>query len=505
MLKARIFTALELLLLLAIVFAVLLPFSPVNSQSVPSRDSGVFLYTGWRVLHGEIPYLQIWDHKPPIIYYLDALGLLLTPDSIWGVWWVEVASLGLAAAIGYFLFKRLYGLLPAIFVSFLWLFSALYLLVGGNLTTEYVLPFQFALLWLFYQAESANHYGWRGFALGAVTALLFFTRQNAIAIAIGIGLYLLISRISRREFHRLLDDSLPILAGGLLVTAGIVGYFASKGALPAFWDVAFRYNFAYADERGPLDQLNAIIQGLNQLENIGLAQIAMLGWGAALMLLTFKQSRIASEFHSLLWVAVIALPLELWLVSIGGRPRIPYFTVLLPVFSIFAGFTVWLLFDSLLKDIPRLAAVGLLLMMIASLGAVLAADYQEIFAFYTQPSGDADLIAYIQQNTSPQDTVLMWGAETAYNFMARRASPTRFAYQYALYKGYGGKPYVSEFLNDILTHRPRLIVLIAGDKLSDFRFGYRDNQVGALMDQVKDRYSPTLQVGGWQIYTDTGP
>ncbi|MCX6069001.1 MAG: hypothetical protein NT121_25185 [Chloroflexi bacterium] len=87
MLKARIFTALELLLLLAIVFAVLLPFSPVNSQSVPSRDSGVFLYTGWRVLHGEIPYLQLWDHKPPVIYYLDALGLLLTPESIWGIWW----------------------------------------------------------------------------------------------------------------------------------------------------------------------------------------------------------------------------------------------------------------------------------------------------------------------------------------------------------------------------------------------------------------------------------
>ncbi|MCX6069002.1 MAG: hypothetical protein NT121_25190 [Chloroflexi bacterium] len=368
-----------------------------------------------------------------------------------------------------------------------------------------MLPLQFALLWFFYQAESARHYGWRGFVLGALTALLFFTRQNAIAIAAGIGLYLLINRISRREFRRFLDDSLPILAGGLLVTAVIVGYFASKAALPAFWDVAFRYNFAYADERGPSDQINAIIQGLNQLENIGLAQIAMLGWGAALMLLTFKRARIAPESRSLLWAAVIALPLELWLVSIGGRPRIPYFTVLLPVFSVFAGFTVWLLFDSLLKDIPRLAAVVLLLLMIASLGSVLAADYKEILAFYTQPTGDADLIAYIQQNTNPQDTVLMWGAETAYNFMARRASPTRFAYQYALYKGYGGKPYVSEFLNDILTNRPRLIVLITGDKLSDFRFGYRDNQVGALMDQVKDRYTPTLQVGGWQIYTDTGP
>jgi hypothetical protein len=193
--KVRLFFALEFLLLLALILAVLLPYSPIG-QNLPSRDSGVFLYTGWRVLNGEIPYLQVWDHKPPVIYYLDALGLWLTPDSVWGVWLVEVASLGLAALIGYHLLKRLYGLFPAVFISFLWLFSAFYLMAGGNLTTEYTLPFQFSLLWFFYRAENEHHYGWQGFILGAISALLFFTRQNAVAIPVAIGIYLLLSRVS---------------------------------------------------------------------------------------------------------------------------------------------------------------------------------------------------------------------------------------------------------------------------------------------------------------------
>jgi 4-amino-4-deoxy-L-arabinose transferase-like glycosyltransferase len=503
-LKARLFTALEILLLFSIVLAVLLPFNPASSPGVPSRDSGVFLYTGWRVLHGEIPYLQIWDHKPPVIYYLDALGLALTPDSTWGVWMVEVVSLTLAAAFGFYLLKRLYGLFPAIFISFLWLFSAFHILVGGNLTTEYALPFQFALFWLFFRAESERHYGWRGFALGAVTALLFFTRQNAVAIAVAIGFYLLIRRFSQREFRRFVSDSLPILVGGLTVTVGIVGYFAYQGALPAFWEVAFQYNFAYIGERGDPERINALLQGLNQLEKVGLAQIAFMGWGAALLLLIFKKERIAPKSRSLLWMTLIALPIELWMVSIGGRPRIPYFTVLLPVLSVFAGFGLWLVFDSILKDVPRVAGAGLVLIMVASLWSVLAADYVELSSFYAQPTGDSELIAYIQDNTSQQDMVLMWGAESAYNFMTRRASPTRFVYQYPLYNGYGGKAYLSEFLNDILVNRPRLIIFSSNAKFSDFRFPRRDNQIGALMDQVKSRYTETVELGDWLIYRYTG-
>jgi hypothetical protein len=502
----KLFTALEILLLLVIVLAVLIPSSPVT-QTFPdtSRDSGVFLYVGWRVLNGAIPYLQVWDHKPPVIYYLNALGLALTPDSTWGVWMVEVASLTLAAAFGFYLFKRLYGLFPAIFISFLWLFSAFYLLSGGNLTTEYALPFQFALLWLFLRAENAPRYGWYGFALGAVTSLLFFTRQNEVAIAIAIGLYLLINRLSRREFRRLANDALPILAGGLTVTALILGYFAVKGAIPAFWDTAFIYNFFYAEERGTNDRINAILQGMNQLENVGLTQLGYWGWGAALALLTFKKERIPVELRSTLWMAAIALPLELWMVSIGGRPRIPYYLTFLPVFSVFAGFTAWLVFDSIFKGIPRLAGAALLLVMVAALGLAFHSDYSELSGYYGGQSGDNELTTYILNNTSPQDTVLMWGAETSYNFVARRASPTRFVYQFALYKGYGGKEYVTEFLSDILANRPRLIILTKGDKLSDFRFGYRDDQVGGLMDQIKGLYSPTAQIGEeWQVYTYTG-
>src|SRR3990172_9620810 len=67
----------------------LFPGNP-NNMTLPSRDSGVFLYVAWRFLNGDIPYRDVWDHKPPLIYFVDALGLTLTPASQLGVWFLQV-------------------------------------------------------------------------------------------------------------------------------------------------------------------------------------------------------------------------------------------------------------------------------------------------------------------------------------------------------------------------------------------------------------------------------
>lgn len=494
-----LFSFVELLLLLVIIFAILFPYSPI-SHGLPSRDSGVFLYGGWRVLKGDIPYLQFWDHKPPVIYYIDALGLWLAPDSLWGVWSLEFVSLGLATLAGYALLKQLYGVNTAIISTFLWLFSSFTLLAGGNLTNEYGLPFQFLLMWLFQRAEKKGNYKWVGYFIGACSGLLFFTRQNAIGIPIAIGIYLLANRLYQREFQRLVRDLLPILAGAITVFVIIVGYFTIKGAWQAFWDTAFQYNFLYADERDTTDRIYAVIQGMNQLANVGLAQLGFLGWAGALVLLVYKKERIQSSNYPLFWMAVLALPLELWMVSIGGRPRIPYFLSLLPIFSLFAGFSIWLFFDSISNGLPVHIGAILVVFLTLVLGIVFFADFSELTGNFLQWSGDPAIISYIRKNSGPQDYVLMWGEETTYNFAARRASPSRFVYQTPLYN-VSNRDNVLEFLRDIQSKKPRLIILRSNDKLSDFRFAFRDNQVGGMMDQVKSMYQGPIAIEDWLIYT----
>src|SRR5256885_12737839 len=49
------------------------------------RDSSVFLYVARRVQEGGGPYRDVWDHKPPLIYYLDVIGLALADRGVPGV------------------------------------------------------------------------------------------------------------------------------------------------------------------------------------------------------------------------------------------------------------------------------------------------------------------------------------------------------------------------------------------------------------------------------------
>ena len=83
---------LELLIPLGGALAVMLPVAPRFALEV-NDNSGVYLYAGWRILQGDLPYLQLWDHKPPLIFYINALGAALTPGSQWGIWALELLAL----------------------------------------------------------------------------------------------------------------------------------------------------------------------------------------------------------------------------------------------------------------------------------------------------------------------------------------------------------------------------------------------------------------------------
>lgn len=173
------------LLVICGVFFVLGPTSPWN-MTLTYRDSGVFLYAGWRILNGEIPYRDFWDHKPPVIFYINALGQLITNHSRWGVWLLEFLIVCLAAYIGFRLIRKLLGPYPAVFSLFLWLLTLAFIIEGGNLTTEYVLVMQFTALWLIYDADKSEYPNWRWFLVGILGGLAFFTKQTTIGIWIAL-------------------------------------------------------------------------------------------------------------------------------------------------------------------------------------------------------------------------------------------------------------------------------------------------------------------------------
>ena len=103
-------------------------------------DSSVFKYVARVIENGGMPYRDTFDHKGPLIYILNLVGLKF--GECRGIWGVEFATLFLTFAAMY---KIAYLKSKSKILSFMALLfagSALFkYFEGGNYTEEYAMPF----------------------------------------------------------------------------------------------------------------------------------------------------------------------------------------------------------------------------------------------------------------------------------------------------------------------------------------------------------------------------
>jgi hypothetical protein len=479
----------------------LYPSNP-NNMSLPSRDSGVFLYVGWRWLNGGIPYKDVWDHKPPLVYVVDALGLSLTPASMWGVWLLQFIFLFLTIFIVYKICSNEFGALAALTGVVVLTSGLVSLLEQGNVTEEYALVFQALGSFLFMQAQRGDYPLRSTVWLGLTAGLALNFKQNTIGLWIAFALILAFTRLRQRTFPW--RDGLSFLAGFLLPTVVIVIYFASQNALTDFWEQAYLYNFIYINKTEGIRSLIPVFtKGFLLLTQGGLLYLLAASWLAALAYLwKFRKA----DFNPLVWLAFIGLPIEVLLITTSGRSIIHYYLTLLPVAALLIGamtYTIPKLLEAARAPAGLRAYVpALILLIVLALQMERAETYPSIVQTMALDEY-APVIEYVKQNTGGDDTVLIIGAESAVNFLARRESPTRYVYQYPL-QLLGRRPMFEEYFNDILTNRPVLIIDTRGRKsLTDNLYEPLQRRSQIVRDGVAylgDKYEQVAQFGEWYVY-----
>ena len=502
LMKTFIETIWEKALVLVGALLVLLPVSPLN-MPLTFRDSGVFLYFGWRILNGDVPYLDMWDHKPPVIFYINALGQALAGGSRWGVWILELAALSIAAWLGYVLIKKAFGQIPALVSLLLWLLALVPVLQGGTFTTEYTLPLQFLALWLAYHANTSRRPHWSFFFIGVTGAIAFFTKQTAIGIWAAVVIYFTSQRMMTGQVKQWLREIGLIFGGGLTFTAVVILFFGAQGALPQFWSAAFQYNFIYSAraDAGLSAFLDVVTKGIRPLMHSGLFQFAAAGYISAMILILVCPSAV-KEALPLLAVGLVDLPLELALIGMPGRTFPHYYMTLLPVLALLTGFLAWALITLFERaGVPKLAAYFIILCV---------AGYQTWNSFhifmdllYTYRTYDAnvEVIDFIEENSSPDDTVLLWGAEASINYFAQRKSPTRFVYQYPLHlDGYASEEMIVMFLDEVIQGEPKFIIDTASNE-ELFVFAVTSDAITEKTSQLVEHYCPMQQIDDWTIYS----
>lgn len=425
-------------------------------------DSAVFVYVAQGILQGEVPYLDRWDHKGPLIYLINVIGLAIS--QLWGVWAIQTLFLSGSAFAAFTLLRKAFGYLPAFFslAIFLTYFSRFG--SPGNYVEQYNLLFQLLALYLFMRSEEEPQTAPKGsrfallhLAIGALGAAAFLLRQNLVALWVVIGLYWLIRRgASLRKL------AWAVVGGGgvLLVVAGL---FAGLGAWGALWDAVFLFNFAYSD--ASLQDRIGLVGGLIDLL-FPVVLLAVFGWCLGLS----QQVRKGMEKGrrgSLVAICMPLLPLEALSLSLSGVGHRHYYVTALSVLAILVAYPLW-------YALKRRPAASLALSFALLAAAVYYAAPTATIPFLAEKYISADsapgtikhpqaarLRDLIQAGTSESDTILVWGRGAWIYLIAERDAASRFFYDAPLtMPNYTNAAIHEEFLSAVTRREPRLIVQV---------------------------------------------
>ncbi len=425
-------------LLLMVCVAVLVPNHPAGRD--PAEDAGVFFYAAQRLLDGGAPYRDIWDHKPPGVYFVDAAGLALGGRT--GVWSVQLAFLAAAAVLGFQTLRRDFGTTAALVASLAWLVALprLFLEYGQTSFVEfYALPFQFGALWLLKEIRTLTSV--RGIAIGALGGAALLLKPTLIGLWLAIAVVTVI-----RQRRGAFAPIVLVAAGALLPVAIVVAWAAARGVLGDMVDQALLYNRAYAAFAPVSERVDAVLLGLRLTLPSGLALVAAAAWLYALVTRRFVPTLVA--------VALVAFPVEIAL-STWGRGYHYYFIAWLPAMAILAAFAL----SELRRLVSRRIAWPTLAVAVLAM-SVLPVLLVVRLALTTDEGRFRTAAVYVAANTRPSDTVLIWGSHAEVLFLADRRSPTRYVYQYAALstRGYATPARVAELLADLQRARPALIL-----------------------------------------------
>lgn len=309
--------------------AFILLFSPSTSPLYPQffgADSAIFQVIGKGWTMGQLPYRDLFDHKGPFIFLINAIGY-----TIGAVWIVQVLFMT-------FTLLGIYDILSQSTVSERWkiAFSVLSLFIllkyfeGGNLTEEYCLPF---LVWSmskqhsYMQNTGIEHRPRYALLYGVTFGICLMTRvTNAVVVCMFIFV-ITVHLAKNGAWRNLAENALAFLLGTTMIVVPLVLYFAAHHAVHEMLYGTIQYNLVYAKETSL-----KFFSGFS----LNFKALAKLCLNSFLLLFMLIAGCIELRNKNFVYAAGIFLSVMLSAyVCFGGEGYLHYSMILLPYYPVF--------------------------------------------------------------------------------------------------------------------------------------------------------------------------
>ncbi|MBO7489159.1 MAG: hypothetical protein J6T88_02660 [Bacteroidales bacterium] len=220
-------------------------------------DSGIFQEMGVCLLQGGTPYIDLFDHKGPILWFLQAFGLWISPH--WGLMVVQSIFLFFTLTVWYkstqLLTERL---IISIIIPIFGLFFLLAFYERGNLCEEWSLPIISLPIYLYLKRWKTdpnskqpifNHTD--TFIMGLCVGTIAMIRLNNTAPIIGFALWHFVRCIQQKEYKKMWTDIALIICGMTIIFVLCTIFYLIKAGWTGVYEMIFGtfiYNALYIND-----------------------------------------------------------------------------------------------------------------------------------------------------------------------------------------------------------------------------------------------------------------
>ncbi|MBP6399240.1 MAG: glycosyltransferase family 39 protein [Saprospiraceae bacterium] len=291
-----------------------------------SRDEGAYAYLGKMAMNGELPYVDFYEMKPPLLYYLYGIGGVIFGTGDTGLRLFALFLIMVSSSLIFLIVKRFYspssGILSAAVFSFLSLnlYTMGFTMVAEHLVNVFILASILVGLQL---QNSPKTIGWA--LSGLLLGIAVLVKQVAV-VFVPMVLFLIFNAELKTKQYRL--KSIIIYGAGMALTIGIV--LLLVGLMGDFDEMIYwliEYPLQYTSSVDNKEGMFYLKQFLSRILAFSPLVFGLISISVLLSLIDFKSATI-----KWLWIYLACGFLSL---IPGLRFYGQYWILLMPVLSIF--------------------------------------------------------------------------------------------------------------------------------------------------------------------------
>lgn len=236
----------SLYVLLAFVITTFFCFCCSPFWNVMGLDQSMFSIIGEGWSQGCLPYVDLWDSKGPIIFFVNMLGHSIAPGEN-GVYILQTLNLAGVLLLSHFFMRRYCMRLDEIASQLIFLLFYVLVCKGGNQVGDATLFFSTLSVFLAYEwTQKANAgdllHSWKSaFVYGVFAASCLLSRLTNCSVVVTFAMLVAVLLVYKRLWHNLLVNLLAFVVGFSLAFIPFAIYFGCHGAFHEMWYAMFSY------------------------------------------------------------------------------------------------------------------------------------------------------------------------------------------------------------------------------------------------------------------------